>query len=98
MSRRLRVMARAVLAPVLLWLIATLAGADLEVTMADRPPMPIGLPQVLITALLGTLAGLGSYALLSRLSSRGRAAWTVLALVALLLSFGPLLTVEAATS
>ncbi|WP_283136461.1 DUF6069 family protein [Rhizohabitans arisaemae] len=97
LSTRLWVAAGAVFAPVPVWLGAGLAGADLKVTMAGQPPMSIGVHMVLTTALAGALAGLGSHALLTRFSARGRTAWTALALVALLLSFAPLLTVEAAT-
>lgn len=76
------------------WLVAAIAGTTLTVTMPGQPPMTIGLPLVIATALAASLAGWGSLALLERLTKHARTWWTVLAIAALLASFGPPLTAQ----
>jgi hypothetical protein len=95
--QRMRTVALAAVAPGVVWLIATVAGADLEVTMDGQPTMRIGLPLVLITALTVGLTGWAALSVLRRVTSRAGTVWTVLAGIMLLASFGPVLTVRAST-
>jgi hypothetical protein len=87
--QRMRTVALAAVAPGVVWLIATVAGADLEVTMDGQPTMRIGLPLV--------LTGWAALSVLRRVTSRAGTVWTVLAGIMLLASFGPVLTVRAST-
>lgn len=93
--RRTRVTAvgAALLAPAAIWLVAVpLVGVDLQVAQpSGRAPAEITLPLVLVTALAASLAGWGLLALLERLTRRARAIWTATAVVALVVSFAPLL-------
>src|SRR6266705_1876827 len=90
---RATAVAAAVLAPAAVWLAAVpLLGVDLQVDQpSGRPPAQITLPLVLATALAASLAGWGLLALLERLTRRARAIWTATAVVALVVSFAPLL-------
>jgi len=90
---RATAVAAAVLAPAAVWLAAVpLLGVDLQVDQpSGRPPAQITLPLVLATALAASLAGWGLLALLERLTRRARAIWTATAVVALAVSFAPLL-------
>ena len=92
--RRALVVAGATLAATAVWLVAQATGTDLEVTVAGQPPMVVSLPLVVVTALAAALAGWGALAILQRVTSRGRTLWTGLAVAALLMSFGPVATVE----
>ncbi len=71
------------------WIVARLAGSTLTVSMPGQAPMAIGLPVVVFTALVAALAGWGLLAGLERLTHWPRTLWTVVAVVALLASFGP---------
>ncbi|MBO8186382.1 DUF6069 family protein [Streptomyces spirodelae] len=84
-------------APAVVWLAAKAAGADMEVTMHGQPTMRVGLPLVLIAALLANLAGWSALLLLRRVTSRSRAAWTVLSGIVLLVSFAPVISARAST-
>ena len=85
----------AVLAATVIWLVSQAADVELKVTLSGQPPMVIGLPLVVATALTASLAGWGLLAVLERISGRARALWTGSALLALVASFGPLATAEA---
>src|ERR1700754_2190421 len=76
------------------WVVAALAGADLEVTSFDIT-MDVGLPLVLAAALVMSLAGWALLALLQRRVTDGRRTWTVVALPVLVLSLGGPLTADA---
>jgi len=91
--RRAATVAAAVLASVAIWLLAVpLLGHDLRVSQAGgRPPVLVGLPAVIITAVVVSLAGWGLLAVLERWTGRARAVWTITATVVLALSFIPLL-------
>lgn len=80
--------ASAVLAASAVWLVAVpLAGADLLVGRpGDRPPVEVGLVQVVLVAGLASMAGWGLLAVLERRSRRSARIWTVTALAALVLS------------
>ncbi|HEX5993561.1 MAG TPA: DUF6069 family protein [Jiangellales bacterium] len=88
-KRRALTAAGATLAATGVWLLAQATGTELTVTMAGQPPMTISLPFVVVTALAASLAGWAALAVLQRVARRGRALWTVLAIAALLVSFGP---------
>ena len=93
-KRRALAVAGAVLAPTAVWLVAQAAGNELEVSLAGQPPMVVSLPFVVVTALAASLTGWGALAVLQRVTSHARTRWTGLAVAALLVSFGPLATVE----
>jgi hypothetical protein len=76
-------------AAVAIWIVATLAGADLTVSFgAGQPIQKVTVVNVVVAALVGSLAGWGLLALLRRFTARARAIWTVIAIVAALLSLG----------
>jgi hypothetical protein len=91
--RRAATVGVAVIASVAIWLVAVpLLGIDLRVAQAGgRPPLPIGLPAVIVTSLAASLAGWGLLSLLERLTGRARTLWTAAATAVLVLSFVPLL-------
>ncbi|GAA1579966.1 hypothetical protein GCM10009789_37180 [Kribbella sancticallisti] len=96
-NQQMRAVALAAVAPAVVWLVAKVAGADMEVTMGGQPTMRIGLPLVVITALVVSLAGWAAFSMLRRVTSRARTAWTVLSSIVLLVSFGPVLSAQAST-
>ena len=76
-------------AAVAIWVVATLAGADLTVSFgAGQPIQKITVVNVVVAALVGSLAGWGLLGLLRRFTAKARAVWTVTAIVAALLSLG----------
>ena len=84
-------------AAVAIWIVATLAGAELTVSFADQPIQKVTLVNVVVAALVGSLAGWGLLALLRRFTTNARAIWTVIAIVFLLFSLGsPLLATASA--
>ena len=85
-------------AAVAIWVVATLAGADLTVSFGPGQPIQkVTVVNVVVAALVGSLAGWGLLALLRRFTIKARAIWTVIAIVAALLSLaGPLSTISSA--
>src|SRR5882762_4547411 len=85
-------------AAVAIWLVATLAGADLTVSFGSGQPIQkITVVNVVVAALVGSLAGWGLLALLRRFTAKARAVWTVIAIVFALLSLaGPLSAIASA--
>src|SRR6267143_2033458 len=83
-------------AAVAIWVVATLAGADLTVSFGPGQPIQkITVVNVVVAALVGSLAGLGLLALLRRFAANARAIWTVIAIIFALLSLGgPLSTIS----
>jgi hypothetical protein len=78
-------------AAVAIWAVATMAGAEMIVTVGSGQPMNITLVNVVVAALLGSVTGWALFALLRRFTPRARRVWTVTAIVAGLLSLaGPL--------
>ena len=65
-----------------IWAVATMAGAELTVSYAPGQPMKITVVNVVVAALVGSLAGWGLLGLLRRFTARARAVWTVTAIVA----------------
>jgi Family of unknown function (DUF6069) len=85
-------------AAVAIWVVATLAGADLTVSFGPGQPIQkVTVVNVVVAALVGSLAGWGLLALLRRFTANARAIWTVTAIVAALLSLaGPLSAIASA--
>src|SRR6266853_3506710 len=76
-------------AAVAIWIVATLAGAALTVSFgAGQPIQKITVINVVVAALVGSLAGWGLLALLRRFTTNARAIWTVIAIVVALVSLG----------
>jgi hypothetical protein len=76
-------------AAVAIWIVATLAGAELTVSFsAGQPIQKVTVINVVVAALVGSLAGWGLLALLRRFTTNARAIWTVIAIVLALLSLG----------
>jgi hypothetical protein len=79
----------ATVAAVAIWAVATMAGAELTVSFGPGQAIQkITLVNVVVAALVGSLAGWGLLALLRRFTSKARAIWTVTAIIAALLSLG----------
>lgn len=96
--RRRRAMAvgAAVLATVVLWVLARVLGTELEVDLRNgEAPMTIGLPIAVAFSLQFALAGWVLLALLERFTGHAWRAWVTAASAVLLLSFVPVLGVEA---
>lgn len=91
--QRVLTVAAAAVAAVLAWLIAVpIVGIDLLVRPGGGAAQQVGLGSVVAVSLLASLLGWGLLALLERLvSRRALTAWTVVAVVVLMLSLsGPL--------
>ena len=75
-----------------IWVVATAAGAELTVSFGPGQPIQkITVVNVVVAALVGSLAGWGLLALLRGFTARARSVWTVTAIVAALVSLvGPL--------
>jgi hypothetical protein len=86
----------AVAAAVAIWIVATLVGAELTVSFgAGQPIQKITVINVVVAALIGSLAGWGLLALLRRFTTNALAIWTVIAIIFALLSLGgPLSTIS----
>ncbi|GLZ03563.1 hypothetical protein Acsp03_10300 [Actinomadura sp. NBRC 104412] len=89
--------AAAVLAAVLVWLVArTVFDQDLVVRQPGREATEVDIGPVLVFAVVPSLAGWALLAVLERFAAaRARVVWTVVAVAVLLLSFVPILQVEA---
>ena len=83
-------------AAVAIWIVATAAGADLTVSFGPGQPIQkVTVVNVVVAALVGSLAGWGLLALLRRFTTNARAIWTVIAIVFALFSLaGPLSTIS----
>ena len=79
-------------AAVAIWAIATAAGAELTVSFGPGQPIQkVTVVNVVVAALVGSLAGWGVLALLRRFTAKPQAVWTVIAIVVALVSLaGPL--------
>ena len=76
-------------AAVAIWIVATLAGAELTVSFGPGQPIQkVTVVNVVVAALVGSLAGWGLLALLRRFTANARAVWTVIAIVVALVSLG----------
>ena len=76
-------------AAVAIWVVATAAGADLTVSFGPGQPIQkVTVVNVVVAALVGSLAGWGLLGLLRRFTAKARAVWTVTAIGGALLSLG----------
>ena len=73
---------------VAIWAIASAAGAELTVNYPGQPIQKITVLNVVLAALVGSLAGWGLLALLRRFTAKARAVWTGIAIVFALVSLG----------
>ena len=87
---RLIAVAAAVAAPLVVWVVASLAGVSLEVTSPVAGTMRIDALLVIVTSLPLALAAWGVLALLERFTQNARRIWTSIAVVVLVLSLPPL--------
>jgi hypothetical protein len=82
----------ATVAATAIWALATWAGAEFSVSFGPGQPIQkVTVVNVVVAALVGSLAGWGLLSLLRGFTSKARAIWTVVAItVALLSLWGPL--------
>jgi hypothetical protein len=92
---RLIAVAVAVVAPIVVWVIASAAGVDFRVTSPAVGTLTIDIPLVIVSALPFSLAAWGVLAVLERRTARARTIWTVIAVVVLVLSVPPLALLDA---
>jgi hypothetical protein len=87
-------------AAVVIWIVATLVGAELTVSFgAGQPIQKVTVINVVVAALVGSLVGWGLLALLRRFTTNARAIWTIIAIIFALLSLGgPLSTISSAST
>ncbi|MET8092809.1 DUF6069 family protein [Micromonospora sp. NPDC005220] len=96
LRRRALGVAAAVVAPLAIWAIGALAGVDYTVESPGRPATVIGAGAIVMIALAAALLGWAALALLERFATRvARPVWISLAVAVTLLSFVPVLSVEA---
>lgn len=93
--RRVVAIASATTGAVVVWTVSQLAGAQLTVQSSGQQAMKIGLPIVVLTAVVAGLAGWALRAVLQRLTKNSAAVWTWVASAVLLLSLSMPLTVQA---
>jgi hypothetical protein len=87
---RILVVAAAVLATALIWVIGEpLLGHDLVVVSPGQPAMDLGLAEIAFVALASSLLGWAALAILERITKHAVAIWTIAALVVLAVSFLP---------
>lgn len=97
-SRRDRALtvAGAGVAAAVVWVVGEpLLGHDLVVQQSGQDAQDLGLAAMVIFSVIPALLGWAFFAGLERVTSRAPLIWTVVALVVLLVSFAPLLGVEA---
>jgi hypothetical protein len=95
-GNRALVVAGAVLATVLVWMIGEpLLGHDLVVISPDQPAMDLGAAEITFVAAASSLLGWAALAVLERITARALTIWTIAALVVLAVSFVPFAGVEA---
>ena len=92
---RLLAVAVAVVAPLAVWIIASLAGASLEITSPMVGTLQISALLVIVSALPLALAAWGVLALLERFTQNARRVWTIIAVGVLVLSLPPLAFLDA---
>ncbi|RQX13483.1 hypothetical protein DDE19_25710 [Micromonospora ureilytica] len=96
LRRRALGVAAAVVACLAIWAIGALAGVDYTVESPGQPATVIGAGAIVTVALGAALLGWAALALLERFATRvARPVWISVAIVVTVLSFFPLLSVEA---
>ncbi len=93
--RRVIAITSATVGAVAVWTVSQLAAAQLTVQPSGQQAMKIGLPIVVLTAVIAGLAGWALRTVLQRLTKNSAAVWTWVASAVLLLSLGLPLTVQA---
>lgn len=94
-GNRILVVAGAVLATVLVWVIGEpLLGHDLVVVSPGQPAMDLGLAEIAFLTTASSLLGWAALAILERITARAVVIWTIAAFVVLAMSFLPLAGVE----
>jgi Family of unknown function (DUF6069) len=93
--RRVIAIASATAVAAVVWTVSQLAGAQLTVQPSGQQAMKIGLPIVVLTAVVAGFGGWAVRAVLQRLTKNSAAVWTWVASAVLLLSLGMPLTVQA---
>ena len=97
--RRPAAVAGAVMATGLLWLVGRALDVSFRVDLHNsKPPQTFGPAFLLGCALLFTLLGCGTLAVLERYTRRAERVWTALALAVLGVSFVPIVAAGAAAS
>ena len=83
-----------------IWAVATIAGAELTVSFGPGQPIQkVTVVNVVVAALVGSLAGWGLFALLRRFTAKALTVWTVIAIVGVLVSLaGPLSAIASAAT
>ncbi|MBG6065644.1 DUF6069 family protein [Micromonospora ureilytica] len=96
LRRRALGVAAAVVACLVIWAIGAVAGVDYTVESPGQPATVIGAGAIVTVALGAALLGWAALALLERFATRvARPVWISVAIVVTVLSFVPLLSVEA---
>ena len=96
--RRMLTMAVAVVVPIIVWALASAAGAEFVVVNPLIGTLEIDWPLLIVSTLPIALAAWGVLALLERLTPRARTIWTIIAVVALALSVLPIAFVDTSDS
>jgi uncharacterized BrkB/YihY/UPF0761 family membrane protein len=96
--RRMLTMAVAVVVPIIVWALASAAGAEFVVVNPLIGTLEIDWPLLIVSTLPIALASWGVLALLERLTPRARTIWTIIAVVALALSVVPIAFVDTSDS
>jgi len=72
-----------------IWAVAATAGVDLTVSFGfGQPVQKVTVVNVVVAALVGSLAGWGLLVLLQRFTAKARAIWTIVAMLVAVLSLG----------
>jgi Family of unknown function (DUF6069) len=96
--RRMLTMAVAVVVPIIVWALASAAGAEFVVVNPLIGTLEIDWPLLIVSTLPIALASWGVLALLELLTPRARTIWTIIAVVALALSVVPIAFVDTSDS
>lgn len=95
---RLAAVGVAVVAPLIVWLVASAAGVTTDVPSPLVGTLTVDGLLVFVTALLAGLAACATLALIERRATSPRRVWTAMSTVALIASLPPLLFLEVPTS
>ncbi|WP_433527883.1 DUF6069 family protein [Micromonospora sp. CA-263727] len=96
LRRRAAGVAAAVLASAVIWIVGAIAGVDYAVRSPGQPETVVNLGPVIVISAGSALLGWAALALLERVAGRrATGIWFALAVVVTLLSFVPLLQVDA---
>ncbi len=85
-------------AAIAIWAVASMSAAELTVSVGSGQTKNIRVVNVVVAALVGSLAGWGLLAVLRQFTARARAVWAVMAVIAALLFLTGSLTATASAS